>query len=141
MVNVGEDHGAGDELPQVETRHVASAIVVVVRGELDELTAPRVQPAIERSLDTLDGLSLLVIDLTELLFLGSTGLKILIDVCDLAAESGLGFHVVVGDNRHATRPLEITGLDTVLPLRRHLAEALGEQHQSPDVGRATHDAE
>jgi anti-sigma B factor antagonist len=123
------DHG--EELV-VESRRVADAAVVVVNGELDMLSAPQLQPEVERVLA--EGVHRLVLDLTGVRFLGSSGLKVLLDVRDLAAGRGLGFHLVVGDNRHAIRPLEIVELDKVLPLRGSLEEALSERGGPTDVG-------
>ncbi|GAA5115333.1 STAS domain-containing protein [Pseudonocardia adelaidensis] len=123
------DHG--EELI-VSSRRAGDAAVVVVDGELDMLSAPQLQPEVERSLA--EGIRRLVLDLTEVRFLGSSGLKVLLDVRDLAAARGLRLHVAVGDNRHVIRPLQIVELDTVLPLCGSVDEALQERGGPADAG-------
>jgi hypothetical protein len=54
----------------------------------------------------------------------------LLDFREFAVERGVGFYVVVGDNRRAARPVAVSGLAAVLPLRRHLDDVLGE-HDGP----------
>jgi len=130
----GEDLGSGDAGLVVETRRVGDAAVVAVRGELDDLTAPQVRCAVNDS--TVDNAALLVIDLTELMFLGYAGLTILLDFRGFAVERGLGFYVVVGNNRRAIRPMEVTGLTVVLPLRGHLDDALREHDAPGEHGRS-----
>jgi anti-sigma B factor antagonist len=111
-----------DEELIVGSRRVADAAVVIVKGELDMLSAPRLQPEIEHCL--VEDVHRLVLDLTGVQFLGSSGMKVLLDVRDLAAGRGLGLHLVVGDNRRAIRPLQIVELDKVLRLHGSLEEAL-----------------
>ena len=57
---------------------------------------------------------------------GSPGLKALLDVQAFTGHRDLPVRVVAADNRHATRPLQITGLDKVLNVRRSVDEALQE---------------
>lgn len=123
------DHG--EELI-VKSRRVGDAAIVAVDGELDMLSAPQLQPEVERSLD--EGVRRLVFDLTGVRFLGSSGLKVLLDVRDLAASRGLGLHIAVGDNRHVIRPLEIVELYHVLPLCGSVEDALREPG-GPDGAR------
>ena len=136
MANGGDDHGHGDELLQVDTRRsagVGTGAVVTVVGELDDVNAPWVQPAIEQDLAGLDGVELLVLDLTGLRFLGSAGLRVLLDVADLTAERGLGFRVAVGTNRCVLRMLDTTGLDQVLPLCGSVEDALSRPARAEDA--------
>ncbi|WP_219420013.1 STAS domain-containing protein [Pseudonocardia nigra] len=126
----GEGHGGASEELVVASRRFGDVVVVSVSGDLDMVTAPQLQPAVEQCLA--GGGALLVIDLSGLTFLGSAGLKVLLDICDLASEQAWAFRVVVGENRQVIRPLEITGLDTVLPVHHSLAQALG-GHRRPEM--------
>ncbi|OZM81310.1 STAS domain-containing protein [Pseudonocardia sp. MH-G8] len=93
------------------------AVVVQVSGAVDGLTAPRLRTLIVAALDQLDGRPL-VLDLTEVGFFGSSGLRALADGTERAATRP-GFEplrVVVDHNRPVLRPIELTGYDAVLAL-------------------------
>ena len=68
------------------------------------LTAPQLCPAVDRCLPEAE-FGLLVVDLTEVMFLGSSDLKALLDVRDLTAERKVPLRLVAGDNRHVIPPL------------------------------------
>jgi anti-sigma B factor antagonist len=138
--------GGGDALI-VTCRRIQDAVMVVsVPGEIDALTAPQLLPAIERCVADGPPLRLLVVDLTPVTFLGSPGLKALLDVQAFSGQRDLPIRFVAADNRHATRPLEITGLDKVLTLRRSVDDALqefdseGNVHSPGAKGTAPDDA-
>ena len=95
----------------------SDAVVVQVSGAVDGLTAPRLRTLIVGALDQLDGRPL-VLDLTEVGFFGSSGLRALADGTERAATRP-GFEplrVVVDHNRPVLRPIELTGYDAVLAL-------------------------
>ncbi|ALE80723.1 hypothetical protein WY02_22530 [Pseudonocardia sp. AL041005-10] len=93
--------------------------VLTVRGEVDTLTAPRLETALDELLDLApdgDGRDLAV-DLEGVTFLASSGLGVLIHTARRAARDGRRLFVVA-TNRAVLRPLEVTGsaqLFTVLP--------------------------
>jgi anti-sigma B factor antagonist len=85
---------------------------LILSGELDIATAPRVEEAARAMLA--HGVSRLVIDLRELTFIDSSGLRMLIMLSDLAASDAWTLGLI----RPADRPLsvfEITGADENLP--------------------------
>jgi anti-sigma B factor antagonist len=83
-------------------------IVLTLAGELDLATAPVLQ---ERLDATLQGGAVVVIDLSGLSFIDSSGLGMLVQAERRLRESG-GQLVLVRGPRAAHRPFELTGLDS-----------------------------
>ena len=92
-----------------------------MRGELDLFTAPRLQEALERSIDL--GARRVVVDLARVTFIDSTALGVLIGV-GRQLRAGEGSLDLVCQNGNVRRVLEITGLDAVFALHTSLAGAL-----------------
>jgi anti-sigma B factor antagonist len=136
-MTLGQHPRAGDDpssaaTPESGRRSAALAVerldgVVVLRvdGELDMLTVPDLRADVHRATAaTADSAECVVIDLTTVRFLSSSGLHLLISIhADLAAESRT-LRVVTGPGRAVVRPLRITGLDGLLHLYPDLAAAL-----------------
>ena len=102
-----------------------TALIVTVRGEVDGLTAPRLRTALDHAFGRLDG-RVLVLDLTQVEFLGSPGLRVLLDCARVAARTP-GYQpmrVVVDQNRPVVLPIEIVGLDHVLALYESVNDAI-----------------
>lgn len=95
--------------------------VLKVGGEVDLLTTPQLKAGIEEQLA--HGRPLLVIDLSEVSFLGSSGLAALVEARQSAEDSGIALRLVAG-NRSVFRPLATTGLTSLFDLRESLEEAL-----------------
>jgi anti-sigma B factor antagonist len=115
-------------LVRIDTTEVvrdrAQALVVTVAGEIDRSTAERVRAAVDAGLDQLHAGAILVVDLTNVTFLGSAGLQALVDVTDTAQEHGAPLRFVVGHTRAVIRTIQITGLTEVLPLFDTVEQAL-----------------
>jgi anti-sigma B factor antagonist len=129
MVTNGEradqDQPAREQLMNVDTAELDDAVVITVDGQIDGLTAPRLRSVINNAFDGLDG-RLLLIDLTNVEFLGSPGLRALTDTASEAVhQRGLEpFRLIVDDVRPVIRPIELTGLDAVLSLYYSVDDAL-----------------
>jgi anti-sigma B factor antagonist len=94
--------------------------VLAVRGDLDALTAPQLAEAIT---DSLAGVpAALIIDFTELDFLASAGMSVLI-TGNLYAGSSTRF-AVVADGSSTSRPIKLMGLDKEFRLYSTLGAAL-----------------
>ena len=94
--------------------------VVTVAGEVDMVTGPQVQAAIQRGLAA--GPPVLVVDLTAVTFLSSTGLTALVQANQDAGErTSLR---VVAAHRAVLHPIELTGLDAELAVFPSLEQAL-----------------
>jgi anti-anti-sigma factor len=88
-------------------------IVLAVRGELDAVSAPRLAEAIGNSLAR--GAPSLIVDLSDLNFLGSAGMTVLLDG-HAVAESRSQWFGVVADGPGTSRPIKVIGLDRELRL-------------------------
>jgi anti-sigma B factor antagonist len=96
------------------------AAVVSVGGEIDLSTAPAFEAAIAEALE--DNPSVLAIELSNVTFMASVGLRILAAINEKIGESTRV--AVVADNQAATRPIQLTGLDSVVALYPTLDAAL-----------------
>lgn len=97
----------------VSTRKSDGATVVVVSGELDVFTAPDFETALQELISAGD--SSLVLDLTGVDFLDSTGLGVMVKALKWAREAGGGLRVVATQER-IVKVFRITGLDDVMGL-------------------------
>lgn len=110
------------ELGTVLARPAAGVAVLSVDGEIDTLTAPSLQRAIaELFADPAD--TVLVIDLSAVGFLASSGLAVLIRAAQQAAERGVRLRLVARP-RAVRRPLEVTRSDQLFALYDDPAAAL-----------------
>jgi len=111
-------HGAG-ELGVSFARPDARHAVLVIEGEIDTLTAG----ALERALTELlaEPSDVLVVDLSAVTFLASSGLAVLIRAAHEAGERRLR---LVSSARAVRRPMEITGSDQLFDLYPDRAAAL-----------------
>lgn len=95
--------------------------VVTAVGELDAHAAP----ALEAEISPLTGVAggRLVVDLTEVPFVDSTGLSVLVTALKGVRDAGGRLDVVVTAPR-VLKVLAITGLDAVIPVHGSIEEAL-----------------
>ncbi|ROO82884.1 anti-sigma B factor antagonist [Actinocorallia herbida] len=108
------------ELP-LEVRSEGEATVVRPSGEVDVSTAPVLRRELERMIA--DGARVLVIDLTDVTFLDSTGMAVFVGVWQkLRNESGS--FALAAAQRRVAEPLRLTRLDGPLRLRGTVEEAL-----------------
>jgi anti-sigma B factor antagonist len=108
-------------------RTTDTAVVVSLSGDLDLATAPELRTAL---LEALTERTKLVVDMTELRFLDSTGLGVLVRVHKRAKalRGVLAFSAVPGN---VLKILEVTCLDRVFPVYATTDEALArlDSHQ------------
>ena len=97
----------------VQTRQEGDVAVVVATGEIDVFTAPDLDDALARQLA--EGRARLVVDLTGVSFLDSTGLGVLVKGLKGARDAGGTLHLVVTTER-IRKIFDITGLDAAMPL-------------------------
>ena len=88
---------------------------LALRGELDMASAPELEAALGRLCR--EGVGEIVIDLRELEFIDSSGLRALLVAKDACAQAGSGFFLVPARGRQQRRIFEMTGLVSVLPWR------------------------
>jgi anti-sigma B factor antagonist len=108
-----------DEL-SIDLKSDEGTLVFKLRGSLDLATAPTVRAALSDA--TEKGSNNLIVDLTQLEFLDSTGLGVLIGAHRRAAEHGGSFRLIVSDGSIA-RLLNITGLIAVFAVYHSMDDA------------------
>jgi anti-sigma B factor antagonist len=118
----GSGQSSPDFLDATLTRPYPDTVVLTVRGEIDTLTAPAFTAAIEELLSTSD--KVLVMDLTEVRFLASSGLAALISAAHRAEDRGTRLRLVIA-SRAVRRPLEITGTAALFDLYPDAHSAYG----------------
>ena len=88
--------------------------VVTVRGELDLATAPELETAV---MERLDAGQDVVVDLRELEFMDSSGLRVLVAAHTRAADGSAGFAIVrPAEGSEVARILDIAGIEGQLEI-------------------------
>jgi len=100
--------------------HREGVAVVSVGGEIDLSTAPAFEAAIAGALD--DDPPVLVIELSDVSFMASVGLRILAATHEKVSKSAQV--AIVANNPATNRPMQLTGLDKVMSMYPTLDEAL-----------------
>lgn len=95
--------------------------VVHLAGEIDVYTAPRLREKLDEQIHA--GRTHLVVDLTDVSFLDSTGLGVLVGRLKLTRTLG-GSMRIVGTDERVLKVFSITGLDKVFELHPDLDSAL-----------------
>jgi anti-anti-sigma factor len=104
----------------VSERWVGRVVVIATSGVVDMITAPQLEEGIKAALaKTPEGI---IVDLTEVEFLASAGMGILVAAHDEAPE-GIGIHIVA-EGPATSRPLKLVGIADIVPLHATLDEAL-----------------
>lgn len=118
-------HPEREQLMSVRVDDRADVVVLAVEGDVDGLTAPRLSSVVADAFARLAG-RVLVLDLTDVRFLGSTGLRTLRDSAHEAVHhhGAQPFRVVVDHRRPVIRPIEIVGLDQLLALYHTVDDAI-----------------
>ena len=88
-------------------------VVVRVQGELDMATAPGLSRAMATALD--GSPSTLAVDLSDLSFVDSTGIRVLITACRRAGTEGCSF-VLRSPTRPVLKALRLTGVDRLMAI-------------------------
>jgi anti-sigma B factor antagonist len=119
-VSAATPEGAGR--PASLTVELTDGVVVLrIGGELDLLTVPDLRHRLDEATATTGPV---VVDLSDVRFLSSAGLHLLISVHAELAASDRPLRLVTGGTRAVIRPLQITGLDRFLRLYPDLPSAM-----------------
>jgi anti-anti-sigma factor len=119
----------------VEPSH--GVVVVHVAGEIDLATEDDFAEALAQGLDT--DAALIVIDLTEVSFLGSSALRVLLEANMGAEAKQRQLRIALGSS-FARRVISVAGLDQILDVYETVAQAIGSRrvaeptHGSDDLG-------
>ncbi|WP_300011299.1 STAS domain-containing protein [Pseudonocardia sp.] len=129
-----DDEGPSPSMLDTTFSHPAPGVVLLAAaGEIDTLTAPRLDAALARLVD--EAASTLVVDLTQVVFLASSGLAVLIEAAHRASGSGRALRLLV-QGRPVLRALQITGTDQLFELHTDREAAL---LPDPEDRSAPHD--
>jgi anti-sigma B factor antagonist len=110
------DFAVGDEAVDDHTH------VVTPRGDVDALTAPKLGRRLLGLAE--EGKTSLVVDLSNVTFMDSTGIGVLLNALRNLSKRHGGL-VLVCPTERILRPFQITGLVGYLPIFSSLQEALG----------------
>jgi anti-sigma B factor antagonist len=100
-----------------------SVVIYRVTGEIDMVTAPHLDRAVDGFYANADSVSHLVLDLTDVPFLSSAGLSLLADHHRRCGALNIRLSVVA-THRTPLRAIEITQLDRLISIYPSVAEAL-----------------
>jgi anti-anti-sigma factor len=109
FLSIAESFGRRDGIEPFRVTLLQHPAIVVahVAGEVDMLTGPALQSHLDQALDT--GPERLIVDLSQVSFLGSTGLAVLINAHQAAAHQGTTFQLR-GIGRAVARVLQAINL-------------------------------
>lgn len=106
----------------LSSREVGDRTVIEVGGEVDVYTAPKLDAEITSIVGS--GKSHIIVDLSGVEFLDSTGLGVLVKGLKHAKEAG-GSLAVVATSDRIIKVFRITGLDSAIPLHDSVDSAAG----------------
>ncbi|MFD1530480.1 STAS domain-containing protein [Pseudonocardia aurantiaca] len=112
-----------EQLMTIARDDQGGCLILAVRGEVDLSTGGRLLEAGSATLREARGRPL-VLDLTGVDFLSSSGLGLLVALNDEGRDLGVPLRVVVDESRPVIRPIRTMGLDEVLSLYRTVDEAV-----------------
>ena len=104
----------------VHSREVGPATVIAVSGELDIHTAPDLTEVLSPALAA--GRPV-VVDLTDVTFMDSSGLSVFVTALTRAREAGTSLGLVIAEPR-VMRVFSITGIDTLIDIHATLDLAI-----------------
>ena len=99
---------------QIKSRMVNKTLYILLSGELDEYTAHTVRKNLDLLLDTQKGFVQIVMDLSELTFMDSTGVGVLIGRYKKMRESNKPIFIS-NPSRNAERIFKMSGLYEIMP--------------------------
>jgi anti-sigma B factor antagonist len=115
---------------RVDREGCGSAVVVRFTGEIDTTSAGSVREALTAALAEATGLNPVVLDLTGVGFLGSSGLAELVSAHQRAVDQHTPLRIVATE-RSILRPLEVTGMTAMLDIHADITTALAPPHHPP----------
>lgn len=99
---------SSEEHLRIEVRTAPDRVIFELHGELDLLAAPLLQAQIEQT--DLDSRGILVLDLQQLQFVDSAGLRVILAAHESARQRGQEFALTKGSDQ-VQRLLNIAGVD------------------------------
>ena len=104
----------GGRYMEIKSRIVNKTLYILLSGDLDEYTAQSVRKKLDVLLDTQKGFVQIVIDLSELTFMDSTGVGVLIGRYKKMRETNKPIFIT-NPSRNAERIFKMSGLYEIMP--------------------------
>lgn len=119
-----DEHDAADAplLTLAESRR-GSGVVLAATGEIDVATGPQLRAALAAALAG-PGVDAVIVDLTGVTFMGSTGIAVLVDANWEAGQRSKNLRLVLGAGQAVRRPLEAAGVASLIAEYPDVAHAL-----------------
>jgi anti-anti-sigma factor len=112
---------AGHSEFDIRESWIGRIVVLSVRNAVDLLSAPRLTKTIGDALAKAP--AGVIVDLTQVDFLASIGMTVLVEARQQAGAISAGFGVVA-EGAATSRPIKLLGLDAIVPLYATLDDAL-----------------
>ena len=96
----------------INTQREDTTLTMEIEGRIDTQTAPDLQEAVDASLE---GVVLLVLDFTKVIYISSAGLRVIAAAQNQMDEKG-GEMIIRGANKNIRDLFKVTGFDTFLTL-------------------------
>lgn len=122
MMN-SDNHGR-DRRFRVIPRRDGDVVVLQVRGDLDALTAPTLGTHLDIALAGAP--SVLIVDITDVEFLASAGISMLVETHRLTARADISLRVVA-EGPATSRPIRMMRIDEVIDLYATVDDAMAAQ--------------
>lgn len=110
----------------------AATVVAVMPAEIDILNVERVQGELDAAVKP--GVRIIIVDMTLTTFCDTSGLRVLAQAHQRAQAQGAELRLVTAV-AHVLRVLEMTALDSVLPVYHRLDDALAAAPGGPGLHR------
>lgn len=104
----------GEKSMQIKSRVLNKTLYILLSGELDEYSAKSVRKDLDTLLDTEKGFVQIVLDLSELTFMDSTGVGVLIGRYKKMREYNKPIFIS-NPSRNAERIFKMSGLYEIMP--------------------------
>ena len=115
---------SGDGTPlSVSSERREDTVVIIVAGQLDLSVVQELDAALADG--AVDGARGVIVDMTELEFMDSSGLRALLLSADRFGTAGLPWAVALGKHSPVRRLLALSGVEDRLPLFTSRDEAVG----------------
>lgn len=105
----------------VTPRTCGETVVLRVSGALDQMTAPSLATHVDIAL--MNAPAVLIVDLTDVDFMSSAGISLLVEAHNLTVKTPTALRVVA-DGHATSRPMHIVGVEQIIDLYPTLADAL-----------------
>ena len=126
MLDEPERQDSDKSACELAVTSVAGVVVIAVSGTVDAITAPQLGAALEAAFTQMP--PAVVADLSDVEFLASAGMSVLVEANDNAPASLR--YGVVADGAATSRPMKLVGLEDVFAMYATLDEALADLSQA-----------